>query len=39
MVRLDSLRDLTDVYNREITDVDRRIAQMLSGHQGYRASN
>jgi transposase len=37
MARLDSLRDLIDVYNREITDVDRRMAKMLAGHQGYRA--
>lgn len=37
MARLDSLRDLIDVYNREITDLDRRIAKMLAGHQGYRA--
>jgi transposase len=37
MARLDSLRDLIDVYNREITDLDRRIPKMLANHQGYRA--
>lgn len=37
MARLDSLRDLIDVYDREINDVDRRIAKMLGNHQGYRA--
>jgi transposase len=37
MARLDSLRDLIGVYNREITDLDRRIAKMLAGHEGYRA--
>jgi transposase len=37
MARLDSLRDLLEVYNREINDLDRRIAKMLANHQGYRA--
>jgi transposase len=37
MARLDSLRDLIDVYDREINDLDRRIAKMLGNHQGYRA--
>jgi transposase len=37
MARLDSLRDLIDVYNREINDLDRRIPKMLGNHQGYRA--
>ncbi len=37
MARLDSLRDLIDVYNREIDDLDRRIPKMLANHQGYRA--
>jgi transposase len=37
MARLDSLRDLIDVYNREIDDLDRRIPKMLADHQGYRA--
>ena len=37
MARLDSLRDLIDVYNREINDLDRRIPKMLANHQGYRA--
>ena len=37
MARLDSLRDLIDVYDREINDLDRRIPKMLSHHRGYRA--
>jgi transposase len=37
MARLDSLRDLIEVYNREINDLDRRIPKMLANHQGYRA--
>lgn len=37
MARLDSLRDLIDVYNREINDLDRRIPKMLANHHGYRA--
>jgi transposase len=37
MARLDSLRDLIDVYDREINDLDRRIPKMLANHQGYRA--
>jgi transposase len=37
MARLDSLRDLIEVYDREITDLDRRIVKMLANHQGYRA--
>jgi transposase len=37
MARLDSLRDLIDIYDREITGLDRRIPKMLVNHQGYRA--
>jgi|SRR5688572_6439627 transposase len=37
MARLDSLRDVIDVYDREINDLDRRIPKMLANHQGYRA--
>jgi transposase len=37
MARLDSLRDLIEVYTREIDDLDRRIPKMLANHQGYRA--
>jgi transposase len=37
MARLDSLRDLIEVYDREINDLDRRIVKMLANHQGYRA--
>ena len=35
--RLDSMRDLIDVYDREINGLDRRIAKMLGNHQDYRA--
>jgi transposase len=37
MARLDSLRDLIDVYNREIHQLDERIAKYLVDHRGYRA--
>jgi transposase len=37
MARLDSLRDLIEVYDREINDLDRRIVTMLANRQGYRA--
>ncbi len=37
MARLDSLRDLIDVYNREIHQLDGRIAKYLVDHRGYRA--
>jgi transposase len=37
MTRLDSLRDLIDIYDREITELDRRIPKFLVNHQGYRA--
>jgi transposase len=37
MARLDSLRDLIEVYDREINDLDRRIPKMLANHQGYQA--
>lgn len=37
MARLDSLRDLIDVYDREIIDLDRRIPKMLRNHHGYGA--
>jgi transposase len=37
MVRLDSLRDLIEIYNREIDQLDRRIPTMLADHHGYHA--
>jgi transposase len=37
MARLDSLRDLIDVDNREIADLDRRIPKMFACQPGYRA--
>jgi len=37
MARLDSLRDLIEIYNREIDQLDKRIPTMLAGHQGYHA--
>jgi transposase len=36
-MRLESLRDLIAVYDREITGLDRRIANTLVNHRGYRA--
>ena len=35
--RLESLRDLICVYDREITALDRRIARHFADHRGYRA--
>ena len=35
--RLESLRKLIRVYDREVTAVDRRIAAQLANHAGYRA--
>ena len=35
--RLESLRDLIAIYDREVVDLDRRIASSLANHQGYRA--
>ena len=35
--RLESLRDLVGVYDRDILGLDRRIAAQLVNHQGYRA--
>jgi transposase len=36
-LRMESLRDLIDIYSREIASLDRRIAERLDGHHGYRA--
>jgi transposase len=35
--RLESLRDLIAIYDREVVGLDRRIAAQLVNHQGYRA--
>jgi transposase len=35
--RLESLRELIAVYDREVTSLDRRIAAHLVNHHGYRA--
>ena len=36
-IRVESLLDLIDVYNREIEMLEGRIGQRLDGHRGYRA--
>ncbi len=36
-VRMESLRDLIGVYDREVTALDRRIAVLFADHVGYRA--
>ena len=36
-MRLESLRDLIGVYDREIAGLDRRIAHLFKDHHGYRA--
>lgn len=35
--RVESLRDLIEIYNREIVMLDRRIHQQLKDHPGYQA--
>ena len=35
--RMESLRDLIGIYDREITSLDRRIAAQLTNHVGYKA--
>jgi transposase len=35
--RLESLRDLIAIYDREVVGLDRRIAAQLANHHGYRA--
>ena len=37
MVRIDSLRDLVEAYDREIDMLEREIHAELKGHAGYRA--
>jgi transposase len=36
-IRVESLRDLLEVYDREIALIDRKIAQRLGDHHGYQA--
>ncbi len=36
-VRVESLRDLIDVYDREIAMLEREVARALEGHVGYHA--
>ncbi len=36
-VRVESLRDLIEVYDREVAMLEREIAQVLDGHAGYHA--
>ena len=37
MTRVESLRDLIEIYDREIAMLDRRIHQQLKDHPGYNA--
>jgi transposase len=36
-IRVESLRDLLEVYDREVTTLEAKIRERLRGHQGYRA--
>jgi transposase len=36
-IRVESLRDLIEVYDREVTMLEHQIRQRLRGHRGYRA--
>jgi transposase len=36
-LRVESLRDLLEIYDRELAMVERRLARELKGHVGYRA--
>jgi transposase len=36
-IRVESLRDLIELYDREVAMLEREIARQLCGHQGYRA--
>jgi transposase len=36
-IRVESLRDLIELYDREVTMLEGRIRQRLRGHRGYRA--
>jgi transposase len=35
--RVESLRDLIELYDREVAMLDREVARALAGHDGYRA--
>ena len=37
LVRLESLRDMVEFFQREVTMMEGRIARALTGHEGYRA--
>ena len=37
VTRVESLRDLIEIYDREITVLDRQIHQQLKNHPGYNA--
>jgi transposase len=37
MVRVESLRDLIEVYDREVAMLERKIRERLHDHPGYRA--
>jgi transposase len=36
-IRVESLRDLLEIYNRELALVERELHRRLAAHQGYRA--
>jgi transposase len=36
-IRVESLRDLIEVYDREVAMLERQIRRQLRGHDGYRA--
>jgi transposase len=36
-IRIASLRDLLEIYERELVDIERTVARRLRGHTGYRA--
>lgn len=36
-IRVESLRDLSEVYDREVAMLERHIHQHLAGHRGYQA--
>jgi transposase len=36
-IRVESLRDLLEIYERELATVERELQRRLAGHQGYRA--
>jgi transposase len=36
-VRVESLRDLIELYDREVAMLDREVSRALAGHDGYRA--